>query len=177
MSTVEDVFFLYEQPTNACLQESPLLPMTIGDQEIPCNFKRKCYVRPGEECPICFEEIQTKKTAYITGCGHVYHKVCLRKYMECKWLSTKYTSNTRCPLCRSLLGHPELEQRYRASYFSFCEEQSATTELDKLEDFWISHECKIPAFCSHGYDHYLGMDKDCFLCLQYREKGAILYEL
>jgi thiol-disulfide isomerase/thioredoxin len=34
-------------------------------------------------------------------------------------------------------------------------------EIDKLEDFWISHEYKMPAFCSNGYDHYLGMNNIC----------------
>lgn len=177
-STAEDVFYLYESGRTS---SKVLLPFTIGDHRIPCSVKRKCYVRPGEECPICFEAIQTKRSAYITACGHAYHKICLRKYMESKWLSTKYTSNARCPLCRSLLGHPEFVQRYCASYFGYNEEEEVeenmSTGLDKLDDFWISYECKIPSFCSHGYDHYLGMDKHCFLCLRYREKGEILYQV
>jgi hypothetical protein len=139
-------------------------------------------VRPGDECPICCDAIQTKTSAFVTPCGHAFHKLCLCKYMETKWLSTKYTSNARCPICRCSLGHPEFVQRYRASYFAYDQDQDEAVgeekkhiALDKLEDFWISHEYKVPAFCSHGYDHYLGIDKNCFLCRSYREKGEILY--
>lgn len=178
-STAEDVFYLYERQP-----EGLLLPFTIGDKRIPCSFKRKCYIKQGDECPICFDAIQTKRSAYITACGHSFHKACLSRYMESKWLSTKYTSNARCPMCRSNLGHPEFIQRYQASYFSFEEEHVSDSRetksakgLDRLEDFWISCDCKIPSFCSHGYDHFLGIDKHCFLCLSYREKGDVLYEL
>jgi hypothetical protein len=89
--------------------------------------------------------------------------------MESKWLSSKYTSVARCPMCRSSLGHPEFVQRYRASYFSYNFKYD--NEIDKLEDFWISCDYKIPNFCSNGYDHYLGMDNNCFCCNIYREKG------
>ena len=54
---------------------------------------------------------------------------------------------------------------------------SHNNELDKLEDFWLSNEYKLPNFCSNGYNHYLGMYKDCFICKSYREKGELLYEI
>jgi hypothetical protein len=187
MSTAEDVFYLYERNSRfyhdcdesiddcCCHIKQDVFPFTIGDQSLPCNIKVRCYIRPGDSCPICCDPILTKSSAYLTCCGHTYHKKCLFKYMETKWLSTKYMSPIRCPICRCCLGHPELIQRYRSSYFNINYKND--NQIDKLEDFWISREYKLPAFCSNGYDHYLGMNKLCFCCEEYREKGDIIYEI
>jgi hypothetical protein len=194
MSTAEDVFYLYERNSRYyydcsqngniencndcwsnecyCHKKQDVLPFTIGDQDMPCNIKYKCYIRPGDECPICCEEILTKSSAFITNCGHHYHKKCMVKYLETKWLSTSYISTARCPMCRCSLGHPEFIKRYRASYFSYINKND--NEIDKLEDFWISHKYKLPNFCSNGYNHYLGLEKNCFCCKIYREKGSII---
>jgi len=194
MSTAEDVFYLYERNSrhyHNCSQNDNLdncndsfdnecfchlkqnvFPLTIGDQNIPCDINIRCYIRPGETCPICYEEIITKSSACITNCGHGFHKKCLFKCIETKWLSTRYTCTARCPMCRCSLGHPEFVQRYRASYFSYNYKNS--NELDKLEDFWLSHEYKLPEFCNNGYNHYLGFNNRCFICKAYKEKGEIL---
>jgi len=197
MSTAEDVFCLYERNSRYyhdcnlknCIEEcndcwsndcychlkQTVRPFTIGDQNVPCSLKIKCYVKPGEECPICYEEIMTKSSAFITNCGHPFHKKCLSKYIESKWLSSSYTSTARCPMCRCSLGDPDFVQRYRATYFSYNYKND--NELDKLEDFWISKDYKLPTFCSNRYDHYLGLDKFCFICKSYREKGDIIFEI
>jgi len=191
MSTAEDVFYLYERNSryyHDCIQKNNIencvdcwsnecychlkqevRPFTIGDQYVPCDIKIKCYIKPGEECPICYEEIMTKSSAFITNCGHPFHKKCLSKYIESKWLSSSYTSTARCPMCRCSLGVPEFIQRYRATYFSYNYKND--NELDKLEDFWISKDYKLPTFCSNRYDHYLGCDKSCFICKCYIETG------
>jgi hypothetical protein len=194
MSTAEDVFYLYERNSRYyhdcskieecadsyndecyCHLKQDVIPFTIGDQYVPCDFKIKCYIKPHEECPICYEEIMTKSTAFITNCGHSFHKSCLSKYIETKWLSTTYISTARCPICRCSLGHPEFDQRYRSSYFN-CN-HSNDNELDKLEDFWLTKDYKLPVFCSHGYNHYLGLNKNCFICKGYREKGDYYSEI
>ncbi len=95
--------------------------------------------------------------------------------METKWVSTRYLLPLRCPVCRSFIGHPDFIQRYRASYFNIHHKND--NEIDKLEDFWISHECRIPAFCSNGYNHYIGMNNHCICCKAYREKGEFYYEI
>ena len=99
MSTAEDVFYLYErnsryyydcnlrnsiQHCSDCLNnecychlKQEVKPFTIGDQDVPCNFERRCYIKPGEECPICFDKIMTKSTAFISNCGHSFHKKCI----------------------------------------------------------------------------------------------------
>lgn len=198
MSTAEDVFYLYERNSRYyhdckfknsiekcedysnnecyCHMKQNVIPFTIGDQYggRP-NLKIKCYIKPGDECPICYEPILTKLSAFITSCGHQYHKKCLFKYMESKWLSTSYMSVARCPMCRCSLGHPEFQQRYRYSYFSYNYEHD--NGLDQLEDFWLNKDYKVPLFCSNKYDHYLGTDKICFICKSYREKGELLYEI
>jgi len=178
MTTSEDVFYLYERNSrhyNNIDDEGneysiqDVLPFTIGDQDSPCNIKIKCYIRPCEDCPICYECIESKTKAFITCCGHTYHKKCIFKYLENKWLSTKYTSVARCPICRCSLGHPQFIQRYRSSYFSY--NYSDNNGLDKLEDFWLSNEYKLPNFCTSNYNHYLGMNNNCDYCKTYREKG------
>ena len=192
MSTLEDVFYLYERNSRFyydcnlknsiencrdcwsnecyCYLRQEVKPFTIGDQDIPCDIKVKCYIKPGEECPICFEYIMTKSSAFITDCGHHYHKKCLFNYLKTKWSSSSYISVARCPLCRSSLGHPDFIQRYRSNYFSF--QYSNDNQLDKLEDFWISCEYRLPEFCSNNYDHYLGLDNFCYDCKKYRENGV-----
>jgi Ring finger domain len=201
MSTAEDVFYLYERNSRHyydckkqnnmlgckadckdcwdnicyCVEKQEVMPFTIGDQDVPCRLKNRCYIRPGDECPICCEGILTKINAFITSCGHHYHKKCLIKYMETKWLNTKYTSVIRCPICRCSIGHPDFVQRYHDSYFST--NYRGENQFDKLEDFWISKDYKLPCFCSNGYNHYLGFDKECFCCERYRENGDLIYEI
>lgn len=197
MSTAEDVFYLYERNSRYyhdcklkntieecpdcwsndcyCHLKQTVIPFTIGDQYIPCDPKIKCYIKQGEECPICYESILQKSLAYITCCGHAFHKKCLFKYIETKWLSTGYLTTARCPMCRCSLGHPEFSERYRSSYFNSS--HSNDNELDKLEDFWLTKDYKLPIFCSDRYDHYLGMSNNCDICKSYREKGEMLYEI
>ncbi len=195
MSTAEDVFYLYERNSRVyhdckknkklnecdeyfdndcyCHLNQDVKPLTIGDQYAPCNLKVKCYIKPGDECPICYEPIMTKKSAFITNCGHHYHKKCIHKYMETKWLSTAYVSVARCPMCRCSLGHPDIMHRYRSSYFDAC--YNDDNGLDKLEDFWVTKDYRLPSFCSNGYDHYLGNNKICLVCKAFREKGDLLF--
>lgn len=199
MSTAEDVFYLYERNSRyyhdckfknsiekcedysknecCCSMKQKVMPFTIGDQYGEPNLKIKCYIKPGDECPICYEPILTKLSAFITSCGHQYHKKCLFKYMETKWLSTSYISTVKCPMCRSSLGHPEFEKRYHDSYFIYYvyNNNRYKNGLDQLEDFWLTKDYKLPIFCSNRYDHYLATDKNCFICKSYREKGELLY--
>lgn len=51
--------------------------------------------RRDDVCAICYEEMDSAK---VTKCGHLFHAVCLRK-----WL---YVQNT-CPLCHELLYEEE----------------------------------------------------------------------
>jgi len=193
MATLEDVFHIYERNANYyhncglrneidncpmkigndcfCATYQTVIPETIGYEDMDCNINRKCYIKPDEECPICFEKIMRKSDAFITNCGHTFHKKCLNKYIHIKWLSSKWTSVARCPMCRCSLGYPRFYIRYRSNYEDMS--NGHDNELDKLEDFWLSIDYKIPYFCCNGYNHYLGMNKDCYYCKSYRETGDI----
>lgn len=184
MSTSEDVFWLYERNKNieynnciklckpcpnlfgdecCCDSLDPILPITIGEQSTKCRLKVKTYIKFGEECPICFESIEHKKNAYLTGCGHSFHRKCLFKTIQAKW-EIKPFSTIKCPMCRCALGYPEMFERYKYDYNN--------NFLDRLEDFWLCKEFRMPEFCYSG-KHYLGMKKNCRRCINYRINGVI----
>lgn len=174
MTTAEDVFPLYERDllyylkynnnnndnndNNQCYLDAIVQPFTIGEKDVICDFKRKCYIKPGEECPICFDKINSKKEAYLTPCGHSFHKSCLSNTFISKW-EQKACSNLRCPMCRANLGcNPSLINRYNSDY-----------SLDILENFWITKDFETPIFCSYKvkHGHFLGMNKECKNCKHY----------
>lgn len=37
------------------------------------NMKIKHYIKIGDECPICMDEIWTIRDAFLTECGHGFH--------------------------------------------------------------------------------------------------------
>jgi Ring finger domain len=191
MSTAEDVFYLYERNsswyydckntgikqlcTNTLLNHSPInntcfceveqivKPITIGNQKVSCCLDRRCYIKPGTECPICYDQIIRRSDAYLTGCGHAFHKKCIFNAFKQKILY-KYTSNFNCPMCRTRLGYElyDINLRYR---------QESKPNLDDLEQFWARQDFMIPEICCAGFNHYLGTNKECNLCLEYRETG------
>ena len=190
MSTAEDVFYLYERNssyyydcklynnlnncityllTNECLckeKNQVVFPITIGNQECSCSLNRKCYVKPGTECPICFEEILKKSETYLTCCGHAFHKKCIFNSFKQKILFKK-TSNFNCPLCRKRLGYElfDINMRYL---------QTDKYKLDDLEEVNQRGEFMVPSICLNGDNHYLGMKKDCKLCNKYRKTGHLI---
>lgn len=186
MSTAEDVLYLYERNSfhydkldESCLGYSlydlneeennlPILPETIGNQFIKCNFKRKVYIKPGEECSICFEKIMTKRNAYLTACGHSFHKKCLFKTYQVKRQTNPYCS-LYCPLCRAKLGLDIKDLAYRYRYI-------CTNQLDNLENFWLRNDFMCCDICPNGKNHYIGMKKDCDTCKKYQD-GELLFGL
>ena len=186
MATTDDVFWLYKRNKNkeyndciklckpcpslfvnecCCDSLDPVLPITIGDQTTPCRFKVKTYIKFNEECPICLEPIQHEKNAYLTNCGHSFHRKCLFDTIQSKW-ETKPFSSVKCPMCRCCLGYPDMFERY--SYII----TDKNKYLDMLEDFWLSKEFRMPEFCGLGI-HYLGMKNNCYRCISYRNNGYI----
>lgn len=187
MATAEDVLYLYERNSSYyfncyqkgkieecpnfwcnecfCFSKQKVLPLTIGNNSIKCNFNRKCYIKPGEECPICFESILNKSNAYLTCCGHSFHKSCIFKAMETKW-KQKYSGKFCCPICRTSLGMDlhEINFRYKED----------SNILDNLENFWYSINYVLCQPCSYGWDHSIGFDKNCRSCLKYRNTGKYL---
>lgn len=190
MSTAEDVFYLYERNSSwyhnckninnifeckynisccECHKDKQLvMPITLGNRDVLCDLSRRCYVKPGTECSICFESIERKTDAYLTCCGHAFHKRCIFSAFKQK-VQGKWTSNFGCPLCRRRQGF-ELYDINRRYYLSHKECNS----LDILEDFWQRNEYMIPELCLNGHNHNLGFKDDCKLCLRYRETGQLI---
>lgn len=190
MSTEENVFYLYERNSSwyhncknvnkikecpdkwgnecYCYLKQPVKPNTIGDQTVPCNINRKMYIIPNQECPICFEPIITKSNAYLTCCGHGFHKSCIYKSFETK-IKQKYASQYKCPLCRTNVGNEldNLNDRYNVY---------AGNALDDLDNFWFKNEYILPQFCPEGWSHYIGFNPNCSSCVQYIKYGNKHYK-
>ena len=164
MSTSEDIFWLYERPTNynKNMEYNCVNPFTIGNQNIPCSFKRKTYIRPGEVCPICIDPILKKSEAYLTCCGHSFHKLCIFKCFESKSMN-KYASNFKCPVCRKNQGMDMDDINYRYDAMS--------GSLDEVENFNIRNKYMRAEQCPSNYNHYLGMNQNCSKCIKYRKTG------
>lgn len=188
--TADDVFSLYERnkgvydncklagrecPDNeiglTCycyISNTPVLPITIGDQYVKCDYKRKVYIKQGEECSICLEQIYQKNNAYLTSCGHSFHKACLFKAFESKI----YNKNTfNCPNCRAKIGYPEFYCRYSNVFKRFDAKLCKHHNLDILEDFWLGKDFTTIQMCHCGERHALGMKNGCKRCLEYRLNG------
>ena len=136
----------------------PFGKLHIGNLGRRPNLKIKAYIAPGEECPICLEEILHKSNAHLTLCGHAFHKTCFHElYRRSPGIDPS------CPVCRDDLMYEELSE---TTYFS-------ESGLDKLEDFWMNKDIAIPCPCLkyHRTDHFAGACKDCSGCLKWRRTG------
>jgi hypothetical protein len=189
MSTDENVFYLYERNSSfyydckkqgnfekcpnkflnkcQCIYDQPVLPVSIGENDCRCHINKKCYIKPGEKCPICLEKILTKKNALLTPCGHSFHKTCIFEAMEII-IPMLNGDSVNCPICRSKLGWSleDLNIRYNAEPGS----------LDEIENFWWRDGLVPRSICQTNKcvnDHYLGMNKNCENCLEYRKTGNI----
>ena len=147
-----------------CYLKCPVKPATIGDQDDNCDLKRKMYIVPTQECSICLEQIVRKSDAYLTSCGHGFHKGCIYKAFETK-MKHKYASQFKCPECRTKIGNDldNLNDRYNTNKQRFT--------LDDLENFWIRKDYSLPQFCSAGWKHYIGFNMNCSTCLRYIKYG------
>lgn len=105
-----------------CHEIEPVQPIMIGDPTLPCRMEVRTYIPMGATCPICIEGIYSKKNAYLTGCGHAFHKSCIKSVLQFRG-----QRNLICPFCRANLGRPEIKGRYGHT----------NSELDCLENFWM----------------------------------------
>ena len=186
---MEDIYWLYEQHNrgycycnskldiidrqycdNYCIECIPVKTPTIGDTDVPCNLNRKSYIKPGEECSICLELVMTKSTSYLSPCGHTFHKKCIFNAYESK-MYYKYASVFKCPLCRQRIHCPEIQERY-----SIIIDSTYSNTLDELESFWLHKDMRMPEMCHNGYKHYIGFNKNCNQCIDYRHYGNIMKE-
>ncbi|KAL8511358.1 hypothetical protein ACS0TY_017958 [Phlomoides rotata] len=54
------------------------------------------------ECSICLSEFEPDSEVNHLSCGHVFHNMCLEKWLNF-W-------NTTCPLCRNFMMPQEMEE-------------------------------------------------------------------
>jgi hypothetical protein len=193
MSTSEDVFHLYERnsliyydckkqnkldtcPDKSfgvcfCKYNCPIIPYNIGNENRKCSLSKKIYIAVGEECPICLENICSKQTAYLTHCGHSFHKKCLHDSYISYLLEYGEDDNENlpCPLCRKTINIDDFTNNIR-----YCSKRGS---IDEIENFWITKQLSVPYICYSEGDcdknHYLGMNKNCKKCKRYVKKGIL----
>jgi hypothetical protein len=121
-------------------------------------LKKKYYIRPNQECPICLEPILTKNSAFLTPCGHGFHKLCIHQAFEKNWLTKQ--GGISCPLCR----YGDISDYCIEKY---CSWNIHANDLDCLENFWFNKDMTLAIPCYSGH-HYIGIDKNCISCKRYR---------
>lgn len=154
----------------ACALTRPVIPHTIGSSLYSppsmANLKKvKSYIVPGEICSICLEPILVKSSAYITICGHGFHKCCITRAYESN-ATRSDTSNFNCPLCRCYLG---CDIEFIGDRYNMVR-----GTMDHLENFWWKFDKLVPALCDKtdtDHHHSIGMNKNCRSCLKYRATG------
>lgn len=179
----EDVFSVIERNRNnyiqcttpkicgkncSCYYNQLVLPNKIGNNDFDREFSNKMYIWSKDTCIVCMSQIINKNDAYLTDCGHGFHKCCLSYYFHhIKMVSNK---NLNCPLCRTNLGHPEFYERYNVYHEDI-------NGFDILENKNIDgHNLEMLHICKNNdmsLKHYLGMNSECYKCLDYRKNGLI----
>jgi hypothetical protein len=122
------------------------------------NLKIKHYIKIGDCCSICFDEINHRRDAFLTDCGHSFHYSCIMNY-EYK---TYFTINgILCPICRQDMGnYNDIKNIYHYS----------KNEIDKLINFETNYKTKIPKICFDLFnlkfnDHFhLTHYNSCIFC-------------
>lgn len=121
------------------------------------NMKIKHYIKIGDICPICMDEIWTIRDAFLTECGHGFHVSCMNNYCD-----KEKPENLSCPMCRCDIEFPDslLINKYYTTNF-----------IDKLDDLWMNIHLIVPVKCFDTPNHYRGMNRYCKGCKKYREEG------
>lgn len=176
----EDIFCINERNRNyyiqcktpdlclgncSCVYDQLIIPPSIGNNDFKRNIYNKMYISPNENCIICMQQINIKSDAYLTDCGHSFHKFCLSNYFQ--YINLVSNKNLKCPMCRTNLGQPCFYEKYNM----FHEKANG---LDMLENINMS-QCHFIHICKNSKsEHYLGINSNCEKCLNYRKNGNIL---
>jgi hypothetical protein len=129
--------------------------LVINPHRLACSsYNIKHYIKIGSECPICYEEIFTNKTAFINKCGHYFHTKCIVECINRHY--DNYQGECPCPMCRTDIDTDELflYERYRIDY-------KKKNYLDILENFYDDKSFKINKhYCKICKIFYIG--KECY---------------
>lgn len=181
----EDIFEVHERNRNhyincetikycknncSCHINQLVYPKTIGNNDFKRKLNNKMYIWTQDRCVICLYNIGFKSNAYLSDCGHSFHKKCLTNYYHyIKMISNK---NFKCPLCRSNLGSPDFNTLYNSLHKDFNSLDMLETINININDNYLEmiHICKG---IGTSKKHYLGLNSNCKYCLNYRENGTI----
>ncbi len=145
-----------------CHRECVLHRHQIADIWVPPFPEIRQYIRIGEECPICYEGIFTQTNAFLTLCGHAFHRLCLMQSHQTASLELG-RDLFLCPLCREdqpgIFGEPLRFKDKMANYEMYSE-------------FYFANECSDLDFDTN----LVGMNSKCKSCLKYRETGKYVWE-
>lgn len=205
--TLEDVYYVHERnilfyhdciknkrystcPTKniglcLCKENCPIYPNKICNEytisQKQCK-KEKIYIRFGEECPICFEPIYFRNSAFLTPCGHAFHKKCLHNAHTTRLLICDNSSEDKlyCPMCRhdvptELFYNP---MKYNINKLPIekingkknCDFIKNTNFCLVADNLFENIDLCSPELCFRNKKkHYLGMDKTCKVCLNFHK--------
>ena len=181
--TLEDIFCLndvYENMYNDCLlctgqcncrYDKLVMPSTISRRDATTSLNHKSYISPTESCTICLNIISHKSNAYLTDCGHTFHRNCLSNYFQ--FIKLRDNSNLKCPMCRTNLGYPDFYDKYNlfnknANGFDLIENLHVSNNANNANNTNnnMLHICN-----GLNTKHYTGMKKNCAKCVSYRHNG------
>jgi len=151
--TTDDVLSVFE---NSIEKNQIVYPHSIkenGDNK-KYTSKDKLYIKIMDECPICLEMITSKRNAYLTDCGHAFHKTCMHKLVF-------QNINASCPMCRNVHGIGPINL--------FSDESHRF--VNKNDDFEFCGEFKYPKLCYEcwkieGWD--FNKHISCEQCIKFR---------
>ena len=95
------------------------------------SYNIKHYIKIGSECPICYEEIFTNKTAFINKCGHYFHSKCIVECINRHYDNYYGKSPCPCPMCRA-----NIETNDLFLYEKYKINRKKINYLDILDNFY-----------------------------------------
>jgi len=133
------------------------------------SMKKKCYIGFGEICSICIEPILSKTNAWLTSCGHPFHRKCIIEnyiYRQTHHMTIEYSNAIPCPVCRTGLVDCCVGLESLDKY-------NTNNGLDKLENFWLRMDFASSYELCYTCNKGLGMNKSCDNCKCYRNTGYL----
>ena len=106
------------RPVEFSVDDTEAEYQTVGERVEPSTFCKPAEsITKDTECSICMTEVGRSEQVeddqpVITGCGHIFHKLCLDKWVND---SAMQASNT-CPSCRTVLCEARQRQHESLEY-------------------------------------------------------------
>ena len=144
--TIDDVFHVFDKSTNDIMYS---FSIKENNNDRKYTFKDKLYIKIMDECPICLESIASKKNAYLTNCGHAFHKTCIHELVF-------NNVNASCPVCRNIHGIGPVNL-FSDDYHRY---------KNKNDDYEFYGEFKYPRYCTECWKIEGSNNNNCLICNQ-----------